>query len=77
MTFHLDHIFGDADVPADDSLNTLAPGFEPFAALAEQGRVETDLGALAPALAPGDYQLLVDTLPTLGHTGEGHCFYGS
>lgn len=31
MTFHFDHIFGDADTPADDELNLAAIGFEPFA----------------------------------------------
>lgn len=31
MTFHFDHIFGDADLPPDDGLNMAAIGFEPFA----------------------------------------------
>jgi hypothetical protein len=31
MTFHLDHIFGRADKPADDPMNTEALGFAPFA----------------------------------------------
>ncbi len=31
MTFHFDHIFGDADTPLDDELNLAAIGFEPFA----------------------------------------------
>lgn len=31
MTFHFDHIFGDADTPLDDELNLGAVGFEPFA----------------------------------------------
>ena len=31
MTFHFDHIFGDADTPADDELNLAAIGFGPFA----------------------------------------------
>lgn len=76
MTFHFDHIFGDAELPADDSLNTLAPGFEPFASMSENGKIETDLTALAEALPEDQYQMLIDILPTLGHTGEGHCFYG-
>jgi len=76
MTFHFDHIFGDANLPADDSLNQLAPGFESFASVAQNGAVETDLTALADALPEEQYQMLVDILPTLGHTGEGHCFYG-
>lgn len=32
MTFHLDHIFGRADKPAEDPMNLEAVGFEPFAA---------------------------------------------
>ena len=35
MTFHFDHIFGDADTPADDELNLAAIGFEPFASGAQ------------------------------------------
>ena len=76
MTFHFDHIFGDGDLPADDSLNKLAVGFEPFASVAENGVIDTDLAALQNLLADDTYQMLLDILPTLGHTGEGHCFYG-
>jgi len=39
MTFHFDHIFGDADTPADDELNLAAIGFEPFAGGAQGGDV--------------------------------------
>jgi len=39
MTFHFDHIFGDAELPADDGLNLGAVGFEPFAEDAESGTV--------------------------------------
>jgi hypothetical protein len=31
MTFHFDHIFGDAELSANDELNMAAIGFEPFA----------------------------------------------
>jgi len=31
MTFHFDHIFGDAELPPDDELNLAAVGFQPFA----------------------------------------------
>jgi hypothetical protein len=31
MTFHFDHIFGDAELAADDELNLAAVGFQPFA----------------------------------------------
>lgn len=76
MTFHFDHIFGDGNLPADDSLNELAVGFEPFASMADNGVIDTDLAALQDSLADDTYQMLLDILPTLGHTGEGHCFYG-
>lgn len=74
MTFHFDHIFGDAATPADDELNVGAPGFAPFAALAEDGNVEIDMAGLQEKLSPGDYQKLDAMLTTLGHVGEGHCY---
>lgn len=77
MTFHFDHIFGDAELPADDGLNIEAPGFAPFALAAEGGNINTDLSTLAEALPEEEYQMLIDILPTLGHTGEGHCYYGA
>ena len=74
MTFHFDHIFGDAETPLDDALNVEAPGFEPFAVVAGgAGMLQADLGELQEAMAPADYQKLIDILPTLGHVGEGHC----
>jgi hypothetical protein len=74
MTFHFDHIFGDAETPLDDALNVGAPGFEPFAAVAGgAGMLQADMGELQEAMAPADFQKLIDILPTLGHVGEGHC----
>ncbi|NDJ75980.1 MAG: DUF4382 domain-containing protein [Chloroflexi bacterium] len=73
MTFHFDHVFGDGELPPDDGLNETAPGFAPFAALAEDGVLVTDLAALEEQLSEDDWTLLVDILPTLGHVGEGHC----
>jgi hypothetical protein len=74
MTFHFDHIFGDAETPMDDDLNVSAPGFEPFAAVVGgAGALRIDMGGLQESLSPTDYQMLVDILPTLGHVGEGHC----
>lgn len=73
MTFHFDHIFGDADTPLDDELNVGAVGFEPFARLARDGKLNVDLVACRAKMAAKDYQALVDILPTLGHVGEGHC----
>lgn len=73
MTFHFDHIFGDAGTPADDALNVDALGFEPLAAVSEDGVLDADLASLQSALSAEDYQALVEILPTLGHVGEGHC----
>ena len=74
MTFHFDHVFGDAGTPADDELNVGAPGFQPFAGLAADGNVEIDMAGLKEKLAPEDYQKLETMLTTLGHVGEGHCY---
>ncbi|NOQ17708.1 MAG: DUF4382 domain-containing protein, partial [Dehalococcoidales bacterium] len=46
MTFHFDHIFGDADTPMDDDLNVSALGFDPFADVAEGGQVDLDMSEL-------------------------------
>jgi hypothetical protein len=73
MTFHFDHIFGDAETPLDDELNVGAPGFEPFAGIAEGGMLDVDMAGLQAKLSAEDNQMLVDILPTLGHVGEGHC----
>lgn len=73
MTFHFDHIFGDIETPQNDSLNTGALGFKPFAQLANDGRVEADMATLKDELEPSLYNSLVDVLQSLGHVGEGHC----
>ncbi len=73
MTFHFDHIFGDADTPLDDELNVGAPGFEMFAALAAGDTLDIDMAGLKNNLSAADYAMLEDILPTLGHVGEGHC----
>jgi len=73
MTFHFDHIFGDADTPMDDDLNLGAPGFDPFAGASKSGQLNIDMEGLQSMLSETDYQMLVDILPTLGHVGEGHC----
>lgn len=72
-TFHFDHLFGDGDAPANDSINTGALGFDPLAALATDGTLEIDQAGLREQLAAEDYTLLTEILPGLGHTGEGHC----
>ncbi len=70
-TFHFDHLFGDAETPPDDALNTDALGFGPFAALAENGSLDVDMAALEAGLAPEEYAAL--TKAHLAHVGEGHC----
>ncbi|MGB3518196.1 MAG: hypothetical protein WBA43_17185 [Elainellaceae cyanobacterium] len=72
-TFHFDHLFGDGGAPADDGINTGALGFEPLAALAENGAVDVDSAALQAGLSDADYQTFLSVLPSLGHVGEGHC----
>ncbi len=73
MTFHFDHVFGDAETPPDDDLNVMALGFEPFAAVAEAGTLDADLAGLEAMFSSDDYQKMEDILLTLGHVGEGHC----
>jgi hypothetical protein len=75
LTFHLDHIFGDAgEGPADptdeDTVNHGAIGFAPFLALAEGDVIDATQAALS---ALPEYERLLAALATLGHYGEGHC----
>ncbi len=46
MTFHFDHLFGDADIPADDGLNLGALGFETLLAMPEGGDPGMDMADL-------------------------------
>jgi hypothetical protein len=71
-TFHFDHLFGNGDNP-DSDVNETALGFDPFAALAEGGRVEFSSQELSERMPPEQYQQLLEILPSLGHVGEGHC----
>ena len=73
MTFHLDHLFGDAETEAEDQLNVDALGFDPIAALATEGVVDVDLATLESSLSPEDITKLEAILVHLGHGGEGHC----
>lgn len=73
MTFHFDHIFGDAESPATDELNVGALGFAPFAQRAQNGTVK--VVSLENDLWPADYNKMLEILPTLGHVGEGHCYH--
>lgn len=72
-TFHFDHLFGDMDTPADDVLNRGALGFDPFAALAENGTVSLTPEDLDAKLSKTEKLQLADIYEGLGHVGEGHC----
>jgi hypothetical protein len=72
-TFHFDHLFGDAGAPMDDAINTGALGFDPLAALAQDGKVSVDSTTLKENLSEEDYATFMNILPSLGHVGEGHC----
>jgi hypothetical protein len=72
-TFHFDHVFGDAEAPMDDDINTGALGFDPLAAIAQDGTLIVDSVALQEQLSEAEYVTLTEILPSLGHVGEGHC----
>ncbi|MEM7034898.1 MAG: DUF4382 domain-containing protein [Chloroflexota bacterium] len=74
ITFHFDHVFGDGDLPLDDSLNAGALGFEPLLAATEDDILDADLATLAEKLPEGDMSTMHKALRTLGHVGEGHCY---
>jgi hypothetical protein len=80
-TFHFDHIFGKSDTPTDDpqfhTHDDGAVGFEPFAQLAQNAKLEVDQATLEQQLSPQDYQTLQEALAGLGHVGEGHCSVNS
>ncbi|MEA5465510.1 DUF4382 domain-containing protein [Leptothoe sp. PORK10 BA2] len=72
-TFHFDHLFGDIDTPEDDVLNQGALGFDPFAALAQDGTVNVTPEDLEAKLTGAEQLQLADIYQGLGHVGEGHC----
>lgn len=74
MTFHFDHLFGDAGSDENEPLNVGALGFEPLALLAVDDMLDVTQRQLKSQLSAKDYATLLDTLATLGHVGEGHCF---
>lgn len=75
MTLHIDHVFGDSTLPADDPVNQDALGFDSLAAIAQDNSnpLTADQAALKAALSASDYDTLVKALLGLGHVGEGHC----
>lgn len=46
MTFHFDHLFGDAGIPADDELNIGAYGFEALLAMSESDDPDMDMAEI-------------------------------
>lgn len=72
-TFHFDHLFGDANKPTNDTTNVEALGFEPFATLSKDRKINVDQKQLESRLSSPEYQKLQDILSSLGHVGEGHC----
>jgi hypothetical protein len=73
VTLHFDHLLGNAESPLTDDLNKGALGFAPLAALAKNGKLDVDQAALKQGLSAANYKQLIGLLPSLGHTGEGHC----
>jgi len=73
LTFHLDHIFGDADASAENDINTNALGFEPLVTLAKDGKLEVEMSQLESELPANDYETLEKALVGIGHVGESHC----
>ncbi|MBC6418632.1 MAG: DUF4382 domain-containing protein [Prochloron sp. SP5CPC1] len=73
MTFHFDHIFGDGNMAAQESINTESLGFQPLAALGSNGTLKVDMLALKQKLRQSHYQTLSSAIEGLGHVGEGHC----
>jgi len=74
ITLHFDHIFGDIELTSNSELNSMAVGFDPFADLMQEGSVYENLSSLSDNLSEETFHKLIEVLPTLGHTGEGHCF---
>ncbi len=73
ITFHFDHIFGDAKTPMTEALNKEALGFQPLADIAQNNQLKTYLTNLQKKLSPSDYEKLAKSILSLGHVGEGHC----
>jgi hypothetical protein len=77
MTFHFDHIFGDASVSPTDELNLAAVGFDPFAAIDPDSDSDLyvdddEMGRFMPAATCKKFYR---AFLTLGHTGEAHCMF--
>ncbi len=72
-TFHFDHLFGDGDLPPEDSLNQGALGFAPLVAEGSAS-LEIDWANLQDQQhSSTDANRILEILRELGHVGEGHC----
>jgi hypothetical protein len=72
-TFHFDYLFGDENKNATEKLNSNALGFQPLAAMAENGQLVADLSTLKQKLSEADYQKLIEILSNIAQVGEGDC----
>lgn len=72
-TFHFDYLFGDENKNATEELNSKALGFQPLAAMAENGQLVADLSTLKQKLSEADYQKLIEILSNIAQVGEGDC----
>lgn len=72
-TFRFDYLFGDENKNATEKLNSNALGFEPLAAMAENGQLVADLSTLKQKLSQADYQKLIEILSNIAQVGEGDC----
>ncbi len=72
MTFHFDHIFGDANSGADTHVNKGAVGFNYFLQFAKNSVLKVDQQTLKEKTKPEDYKKFIISVHGLGHSGEGH-----
>ncbi|MGD1903430.1 MAG: DUF4382 domain-containing protein [Geitlerinemataceae cyanobacterium] len=73
ITFHFDHIFGDAGAPADDKINVGGFGFDRFAALEKDGKVVVTPETMSEQFSVDEISQIAAPIAGLGHVGEGHC----
>ena len=73
MTFHLDHLFGDLQLPLNNHVNKQSIGFDPLSVYLLNDKIEIDQAELQRDFPPELYQKFISSIHTLGHNGEGHC----
>lgn len=70
MTFHFDHLFGDAGSGPEEHVNAQSPGFAMFLDYEKEGRIDVSQEDL---MNHRNFNLFIGAVETLGHLGEGHC----